>query len=56
MKNHVDPTGTPVESKSGLARQAVAAYAPIADAIVREQSLDSNHILNTLDGLLATVS
>ena len=35
-----------------LTRQAVAAYAPIVEDIVRERCQDAEHIQRTLDGLL----
>ena len=41
-----------VEAASGLARRAVAEYAPIVDSIVRARSHDIRHIEHTLDGLL----
>jgi hypothetical protein len=41
-----------VEAASGLARRAVAEYAPIVDSIVRARSHDVRHIEHTLDGLL----
>jgi hypothetical protein len=40
------------QSLSALARRAVAEYAPLVDAIVRDQSRDVRHIERTLDGLL----
>ena len=44
--------GDLIKSVSGLARQAVAAYAPVVSSIVRDQSQDIRHIEHTLDGLL----
>jgi hypothetical protein len=44
--------GDLAESMSALARGAVAEYAPIVDAIIRERSNDIRHIEHTLDGLL----
>jgi len=44
--------GDLAESISAIARRAVAEYAPIVDAIVRERSNDIRHIEHTLDGLL----
>jgi hypothetical protein len=41
-----------VKSVSDLARQAVAAYAPIVDSITGDQSRDVRQIEHTLDGLL----
>ena len=41
-----------VQSISALARRAVADYAPLVEAIVRDQSRDAGHIERTLDGLL----
>ena len=41
-----------VNAMSAITRQAVAAYAPIVDAIVRERCQDAQHIQRTLDGLL----
>ncbi len=41
-----------VQSISALARRAVADYAPLVEAIVRDQSRDARHIERTLDGLL----
>jgi hypothetical protein len=40
------------QSLSALALRAVAEYAPLVDAIVRDQSRDVRHIERTLDGLL----
>jgi hypothetical protein len=39
-------------SISSLARQAVAEYAPIVNAIVSERSQNIRHVEHTLDGLL----
>jgi hypothetical protein len=39
-------------SLSALARRAVAEYAPVVDAIIRDQTRDVHHIERTLDGLL----
>jgi hypothetical protein len=52
MKDLVEAIGALLESSSGLARQAVATYAPIVDSIVREQSRDIHHIEHTLDHML----
>ena len=52
MKDLVKAIGDLAESMSGLARRAVAEYAPIVDAIVREGSNDVRRIEHTLDGLL----
>jgi hypothetical protein len=41
-----------VRSLSDLARRAVAEYAPLVEAIVRDQTRDADHIERTLDGLL----
>ena len=41
-----------VQSISALARRAVADYAPLVEAIVRDQSRDACRIEHTLDGLL----
>ena len=40
------------QSLSALARRAVAEYAPLVEAILRDQSRDARHIERTLDGLL----
>jgi hypothetical protein len=42
----------PVASLSGLARRAVDVSAPIAEDIVRAESVDVRRIEHTLDGLL----
>ena len=52
MKDLVEAIGDLAESMSGLARRAVAEYAPVVDTIVRDQSRDIRHIEHTLDGLL----
>jgi hypothetical protein len=52
MKGPVENVGDLIESISGLARWAVAEYAPVVDAIVRTQCKDTRHIEHTLDGLL----
>jgi hypothetical protein len=52
MKDLVEAIGKLAKSRSGLARQAVAAYAPVVNSIVQEQSRDASHIEQTLDGLL----
>ena len=52
MKDLAEAVGDLVKSASSLARQAVAAYAPVVDSIVRDQSQDIRHIEHTLDGLL----
>ena len=52
MKDLVENIGDLVESISGLARRAVAEYAPIVNAIVSEPCHDIRHIERTLDGLL----
>ena len=41
-----------VKSISAITRRAVAEYAPLVDAIVRDQCRDVRHIERTLDGLL----
>jgi hypothetical protein len=41
-----------LDSRSVLARRAVAEYAPIVDSIIRDQSRDIRRIEHTLDGLL----
>jgi hypothetical protein len=40
------------KSIADLARQAVAAYAPVVDSIISDQSTNISHIERALDGLL----
>jgi hypothetical protein len=41
-----------IASASDLARRAVAAYSPVVESIVQDQSTDIRNIEHTLDGLL----
>jgi len=52
MKDLVEAIGELAESMSGLARRALAEYAPVAASIIRERPGDVRHIEHTLDGLL----
>jgi hypothetical protein len=52
MKDLVETIGELLESRSAIARQAVAEYAPVVNSIVRTQTKDIRHIEHTLDGLL----